>query len=113
MPPKQGRKVGPNTPDGPLGPSNQPTELPKNIISKDLLQRLNFMYQANAMLEGLSKDPLVHKSVRERFNKRRKVDTESGSKVEGRGQGLRSVVQTVGGPGYWNIARHSMLKLLV
>jgi hypothetical protein len=109
MPPKQARKGAVTAIDDSSGPSNHPTQLPKHIMSKDLLQRLNFMYQANAMLEGLSRDPRAHRSVGERSCKRRKVETQHEVK-EGH-NGLKSVVQNVGGPGYWNIARHSLLKL--
>jgi hypothetical protein len=78
-------------------------------VSKDLLQRLNFMYQASAFLEELSKDPRAHHPAEQHQRKRKR--SEHGQQGAEDVNGLRSVVQEVGGPGYRDIARHSLLKL--
>jgi hypothetical protein len=79
-------------------------------VSKDLLQRLNFMYQASAFLEELSKDPRAHHPAEQNQRKRKRSEhAQQGTKDAV--NGLRSVVQEVGGPGYRDIARHSLLKL--
>ena len=79
-------------------------------MSKDLLQRLNFMYQASAFMEELGRDPRAHHPPERRHKRSKRTRPPR----EGAGEevnGLRSVVQQVGGPGYRDIARHSLLKL--
>ncbi len=101
-----------------------PTPAPPIMPGKDLLQRLNYVVQANALLEGLSRDEgggggLAWRSRRRDATKRKGKGTGKRSAAgEERGQssevvGLRQIVKDVSGRAYRDIAKHAMLKLCV